>query len=74
MNENQLVNRRIVLLLIALGACARLVPHPWNFAPIMAIGLYAGARSTKLWAGILLTLFGAEARFRASWNFKPQVA
>jgi hypothetical protein len=35
---------------------AYIVPHPWNFTPMMAIGLYAGARSTKLWAGMILTV------------------
>jgi uncharacterized membrane protein YedE/YeeE len=56
MNKSELPDRRLFLLLIALGACARLVPHPWNFTPMMAIGLYAGARTTKVWAGILLTV------------------
>jgi hypothetical protein len=44
----------IPALLIVLGACARLVPHPWNFTPIMAIALYAGARSTKFWTAPLV--------------------
>jgi hypothetical protein len=56
MDEDASPNRRIILLLIALGACARVVPHPWNFTPMMAIGLYAGARSKKLWAGMILTI------------------
>src|SRR5689334_9609399 len=47
---------KFTLLLIALGACARIAPHPWNFTPIMAIGLYAGARSIKLWVGVLVTM------------------
>ena len=49
-------NKWIPALLIALGACARLVPHPWNFTPIMAIALYAGVRSTKFWTAALITL------------------
>ncbi len=49
-------NQWITLLLIALGACARIAPHPWNFTPMMAIGLYAGARSAKLWVGVLVTM------------------
>ena len=56
MEQSGLPNKRITLLLIALGACARLAPHPWNFTPMMAIGLYAGARSAKLWVGVLVTL------------------
>jgi hypothetical protein len=33
----------IAFALVALGAGARLLPHVWNFAPIVAIGLFAGA-------------------------------
>ena len=49
-------NKKLMPALVALGACARLIPHPWNFTPMMAIGLYAGARSSKLRTGILATL------------------
>lgn len=42
--------------MIALGAVARVVPHPWNFTPMLALGLYAGAKSAKLWMGVLITL------------------
>lgn len=34
---------RIPYLLIALGVVARLIPHPWNFTPVGALGLFAGA-------------------------------
>ena len=49
-------NKNIAPALVGLGACARLLPHPWNFTPMMAIGLYAGAKSTKLRTGVLATL------------------
>ncbi len=29
--------------LIVIAAIARLIPHPWNFTPIGAVGLFAGA-------------------------------
>ncbi|MFL2545807.1 MAG: DUF6580 family putative transport protein [Candidatus Rariloculaceae bacterium] len=29
--------------LIVLGVIARLIPHPWNFTPIGALGVFAGA-------------------------------
>jgi hypothetical protein len=32
----------IALLLVAIGVAGRLVPHPWNFAPVAATGLFAG--------------------------------
>lgn len=56
MEQRNWPNQSITLLLIALGACGRIIPHPWNFTPMMAIGLYAGVRSAKLWRGVLVTL------------------
>lgn len=39
------VNRRpLALGLTVAGAVARLVPHPWNFAPVGGMSLFAGAR------------------------------
>jgi len=49
-------NNKIVPALIGLAAVARLIPHPWNFTPMMALGLYAGARSKRLRTGVLVTL------------------
>ena len=45
----------IVCSLILLGVVARLVPHPWNATPIMAIALFGGTYLSKRWA-ILLPL------------------
>ncbi|HEX5432368.1 MAG TPA: DUF6580 family putative transport protein [Bryobacteraceae bacterium] len=49
-------DKKIAAAMVGLGACARIVPHPWNFTPMMAIGLYAGAKSAKLRVGIFATL------------------
>jgi hypothetical protein len=49
-------NRKVVPLLAGLGALARLIPHPWNFTPMMALALYAGAKAAKLRTGVLITL------------------
>jgi len=38
------------------GWCARLVPHPWNFTPMMAIGLFAGSHARKASTGVLAAL------------------
>ena len=37
----------MVFLLILLAAASRLLPHPPNFAPIAAIGLFAGAHTSR---------------------------
>jgi len=50
------LNRKTVAILIALGVCGRLIPHPWNFTPMMAVAFYAGAKSEKLRLAILVTV------------------
>jgi hypothetical protein len=42
--------------LVALGASARLLPHPWNFTPMVAIGLFAGAHARRVGVAALATL------------------
>lgn len=51
--ENQ---KRLWIAMVVLGALARLLPHPWNFTPMMAIGLFAGYQGRKATTGILATL------------------
>ena len=36
--------------LIAIGVAGRLLPHAWNFAPIVAIGIFSGAYLGKRFA------------------------
>jgi hypothetical protein len=50
------VNRRpVALVLVVLGAVARLVPHPWNFAPVGGMSLFAGAR-LRGWQAYMLPI------------------
>ena len=51
------ISKRLWIGMVVLGACARLVPHPWNFTPMMAIGLFAGSQARKVRTGVLATLF-----------------
>jgi len=48
--------------LIVLGVIARLIPHPWNFTPIGALGLFAGAncRPRVAWLVPLCALLFAD--------------
>src|ERR1700692_2631808 len=50
------ISKRLWIGMVVLGACARLVPHPWNFTPMMAIGLFAGTQARKASTGVLATL------------------
>src|SRR5438552_13746441 len=47
--------RPVALTLTALGAIARLVPHPPNFAPVGAVSVFAGAR-LPVWQAYLIPL------------------
>jgi hypothetical protein len=47
----------MVLVLILLAAASRLLPHPPNFAPVAAMGLFAGAFAGRRYAW--LVAFGA---------------
>jgi len=50
------VNRRpLALALTVAGAIARIVPHPWNFAPVGGMSLFAGAR-LRGWQAYLLPI------------------
>src|SRR6266567_261406 len=50
--------------LVVAGVVLRVVPHPWNFAPIGAIALFAGAHFERRWLAIavpLVTMFIGDA-------------
>lgn len=55
MNTNKY---RIALVLIILAALTRLLPHPHNFTPIAAIGLFGAAVFERRWL-MFLVPFGA---------------
>jgi hypothetical protein len=49
-------SKRLWIAMVVLGACARLLPHPWNFTPIIAIGLFAGNQARLATTGVLATV------------------
>jgi hypothetical protein len=50
------IGKRLWIAMVVLCACARLLPHPWNFTPLMAIGLFSGYQARKASTGVLVTL------------------
>lgn len=40
----------IASVLVAIGVAGRLLPHAWNFAPVVAIGIFSGAYLGKRFA------------------------
>ena len=54
----------LALTLVVVGVVLRVMPHPWNFAPIGAIALFGGARFDRRYFAIgipLLTMFVGDA-------------
>jgi hypothetical protein len=39
----------VAVLLVVVAAASRVVPHPWNFTPMLAVALFAGARIERSW-------------------------
>jgi hypothetical protein len=53
----------LALALVIGGVAWRVTPHPWNFAPVGAIALFAGARFERRWLAVvtpLLTMFAGD--------------
>jgi hypothetical protein len=50
------IPKRLWITVVVLGAGARLLPHPWNFTPLMTIALFAGSKAQKASTGVLATL------------------
>jgi len=48
----------VLVLMILTAAFSRLIPHPANFAPIGALGLFGAAYFTRKWIAIILPLAG----------------
>jgi hypothetical protein len=46
----------VAVLLVVLAAASRIVPHPWNFTPMIAVALFAGARIERGWLASLAVL------------------
>ena len=46
----------LALALVIFGTVLRIVPHPWNFAPVGAVALFVGAHFERRLFGILVPL------------------
>lgn len=58
----------VILGLVILGVLSRLVPHPWNATPVMAIGLFAGATLATRWAILLPLVIVALSDALIGWH------
>lgn len=50
------VKTGVILVLIILAALSRIIPHPTNFSPLMAIALFGGAKFDKKWIAFFVPL------------------
>ena len=54
--------------LLLLGIVARLVPHPWNATPLIAIALFGGTYLSKRWALALPLVIVAASDIALGWH------
>jgi hypothetical protein len=52
----QILRVLLVVSFILFAAAVRILPHPWNFAPIGAMALFSGAKLRNKWAAFLIPL------------------
>jgi hypothetical protein len=67
------VNTALTLVLAIVAGLIRLIPHPWNFTPVGALGLFGGAR-LRLWHALILPLaimFGTDLILWAKSGWLP---
>jgi len=50
------MTKRLWIAMVILAASARLLPHPWNFTPMIALGLFAGVQASKAWTSVAAVL------------------
>mgnify|MGYP001260266973 CR=1 FL=1 len=50
------MNKLIIPLIIVLAALTRIIPHPPNFTPIIAIGLFSGVYIQKRYMAVLMPI------------------
>ena len=43
----------VAAVLVVVAAASRVIPHPWNFTPMIAVALFGGARISKSWLAVV---------------------
>ena len=58
----------LIWTLLIIGVLSRLVPHPWNATPVMAIALFSGTYLAKRWAVVLPLAIVALSDLALGWH------
>jgi hypothetical protein len=72
-NEPKTTQTWLAIGLAVVASLVRLFPHPWNFTPMGALGLFGGAR-LRLWQALTLPLaimFGTDLLIWAKSGWAP---
>ena len=62
------LHRGIIYALLAVGIIARLIPHPWNATPLMAIALFGGTYLSKRWSLLVPLIIVAISDLILGWH------
>ena len=60
-NENTIFRWIVIAAMILFAATIRIVPHPWNLAPVGAMALFSGAVIRNRWVALLFPLLALLA-------------
>jgi len=64
------INSKLAVLLVLVAVVSRVVPHPWNLTPLVAIALFGGATCERTGSAAAMTL-GALALGDAALGYFP---
>jgi len=56
MNQKFEIRPLLLVLIVALAALSRLLPHPYNFTPVTAVALFGGAYFSRAYLAFLVPL------------------
>lgn len=54
--QKMTIRLRVVIIMILLAALSRILPHPYNFSPLVAMALFGGAKLQHKWMAYLVPL------------------
>jgi hypothetical protein len=60
-HENAIFHSVLIAAMILFAAIIRIVPHPWNLAPVGAMALFSGVAIRNRWVAFLFPLAGLLA-------------
>ena len=56
-SKTNIQNYILPILIILALSLTRLVPHPWNFSPMLAVGVFSGFYFRQFYVSVFIVIF-----------------